>query len=134
MATITVEPIVLKNALLSIGLDNYEKHVSSVELVPAPNAQTFHGLGDNSNVISGKTTWTANISFAQDWKTADSLSKYLFNNQGEIKHMTFSPENGVGDAFEGDILIQPGSIGGAVDSIAVTSITLPVQGAITISA
>lgn len=132
MATITVEPIVLKNALLSIGLDNYEKHVSSVELVPAPNAQTFHGLGDNSNVIAGKTTWTANISFAQDWKTVDSLSKYLFNNQGQTKTMTFSPENGVGDAFAATVLIQPGSIGGAVDSIAVTTVTLPIQGAVTI--
>lgn len=134
MSTITVEPIVLKNALLSIGLDNYEKHVSSVELVPAPNAQTFHGLGNNSNVIAGKNAWTANISFAQDWKTVDSLSKYLFNNQGQIKTMVFSPENGDGDSFQATVLIQPGSIGGNVDSIAVSSVTLPVEGEVTIVA
>lgn len=132
MATIAVEPIVLKNALLSIGLDNYEKHVSSVELVPAPVSQMFDGLGGNSHVISGITKWTANITFAQDWTTVDSLSKYLFNNQGQTKAMMFAPQNGVGDAFLATVLIQPGSIGGAVDSVSVTTVSLPVEGAVTL--
>lgn len=132
MTQINVQPIVLKNALLSIGTDNYEKHVSSVELVPAPVSQTFDGLGDNSHIIAGKTKWMANITFAQDWVTTDSLSKYLFNNQGEEKTMTFAPEFGAGDAFNATVLIQPGSIGGAVDSIAVTTVSLPVIGAVTL--
>jgi len=132
MATIAVEPIVLKNSLFTVGTDDYQKATSTVELVPAPVSQNFDGLGDNHVVIPGKTKWTANISFAQDWSTPNSLSRYLFNHQGESVLVHFQPVDGVGDTFAATCLIQPGSIGGAVDSVAVTTVTMPISGPVTI--
>lgn len=128
MANINVEPIVLRNASIKVGADNYEKAINSIVLTPAPVSQSFDGLGDNHHVIAGKTKWTADLGYAQDWKTTNSLSRYLFNHQGDIVTMLFQPEAGEGDTFQADVLIQPGAVGGPVDTIAQTTVTLQIQG------
>lgn len=132
MTTIAVEPIVLKSSLFTVGTDDYQKATSTVEFVPSPVSQNFDGLGDNHVVIAGKTKWMANVSFAQDWSTPNSLSRYLFTHQGEVIDVLFQPVDGVGDTFAASVLIQPGSIGGKVDSIAETTVSMPVSGQVTI--
>lgn len=128
MASIAVTPIILKNVLLSFAADSYEKHVSSVEFVPSAATVTWKGLHPDSVFTDvSKATWSCNLTFAQDWETANSLSKYLFENEGETVAATFEPVAG-GAGFTATLLITPGSIGGSVDSIAVATVTLGVQG------
>jgi len=128
MAQIAVSPIILKNVLFQVDLDSYEKHVSSVEFVPSASTVTWKGLTPASVFTFGSTaTWQCNVSFAQDWETDDSLSLYLFENEGEEIDVVFEPVNG-GAGFSATLIVAPGSIGGAVDSVAVSTVTLGVKG------
>lgn len=128
MPTIAVKPRVFKNYLLKIGADNYEKHVSTVELVPTASLQTWKG-GTPDAVFTDSTnaTWVCNLGYAQDWETTNSLSAYLLNNEGASKAVEFSPL-GSGPKFTADIIITPGTIGGAIDAFGTASVALGVQG------
>lgn len=129
MAQIAVDPILLKDVLLSLGTDSYEKHVSQVEFVPTAQIVNWKGLNPAS-VFAFPTaaTWVCNLTFAQDWETTNSLSRYLLENAGEEVAATFEPVNG-GAGFTATLIIVPGSIGGQVDSVAVATVSLGVKGA-----
>jgi len=128
MAQIGVAPIILKDCLFQVETDSYEKHVSSVEFVPSSSTVVWKGLTPASVFSFGTSaTWVCNLSFAQDWETADSLSLYLFENEGEEIDVVFEPVNG-GAGFSATLIVAPGSIGGAVDSVAVSTVTLGVKG------
>ncbi len=128
MAAITVAPILLTDVLFQVETDSYEGHVSSVEFVPSASTVNWKGLTPTSVFSFGTTaTWTCNLTFAQDWATTNSLSRYLFDNEGEEIDVTFEPVNG-GAGFTATLVVTPGSIGGAVDSVAVSTVTLAVKG------
>lgn len=128
MPQIAVKPRVFKNYLLKIGADTYEKHVSTVELVPSASVQTWKG-GTPDAVFTDTTnaTWQCNLGYAQDWETPNSLSVYLLNNEGKTVEAEFSPL-GSGPKFTASIIITPGTIGGAIDAFGTASVTLGVNG------
>lgn len=132
MATITVTPIVLNDVVLTVGTDNYEAHVSKVQFDPSSSVVKWKGLTPSSQFNFGTTAdWTVSLEFAQDWVTTNSLSKYLFDNEGTSKVVTFKPKKpptGTAPTWTATVIITPGAIGGAVDSVAVASVTLGVQG------
>lgn len=124
MAAIEVTPITLKNVLLKLGASaEYQKHVSSVEFVPSSSSVVWKGLANNTHTSVSTASWVCNLSFAQDWETEDSLSLFLFENEGETVAAIFEPVAG-GAGFTANLVITPGSIGGAVDSTAVATVTL----------
>lgn len=128
MAQINVNPIVLKDVLFQVETDSYEKHVSSVEFVPSASVVNWKGLSPAAVFTDSTTaTWTCNVAFAQDWATTNSLSRYLFDNEGDEIDVTFEPVNG-GAGFTATLIVTPGSIGGSVDSVAVSTVTFAVKG------
>jgi hypothetical protein len=128
MATIAINPLYMRDVVLTIGTDDYQKHVSGVTFTPAPKSAQWTGLADNTHSAVGTPTWTCELTYAQDWDTANSLSAYLFANQGETKAVVFEPVNG-GQGFSANVIIQAGAIGGQVDTFASTSVSLPLDGA-----
>lgn len=132
MPTIAVKPFQLSDCLLTVESDNYEAHVSTVEFVPSSTSAQFKGLTPAAVfTFAGSPTWLCNLTFAQDWATPDSLSRYLFENVGEEIDVTFEPIKG-GPAITAKLIAQPGSIGGAVDAVAVSTVALGVVGAPTL--
>ena len=128
MAQIAVDPILLKDVLLSLGTDSYEKHVSAVEFVPTAQIVNWKGLNPTSKFsFPTDATWVCNLTYAQDWETLNSLSRYLLENAGEEVAATFEPVNG-GAGFTATLIIVPGAIGGPVDSVAVATVSLGVKG------
>jgi hypothetical protein len=128
MATIAVQPIVLTDVLLTVGTDTYEAHVSGVTFTPTSPTVTWKGLTPTSvHTFGGTATWTVTLNYAQDWETANSLSIYLMENEGETVSMTFEPKSG-GASFTANVILTPGGIGGDVDTVAVSSVTLGVSG------
>lgn len=132
MASPVVVPIVLNDIVFTVGADNYEAHVSRVEFVPTSSIVNWKGMTPTSVFSFGTAaTYVCNIDYAQDWATTNSLSKYLFDNEGTSKVVTFKPKKpstGTAPTWTATLIIQPGSIGGAVDSVAVASVSLGVQG------
>jgi hypothetical protein len=128
MTTVPIVPLVLKNVLMSIGADNYEKALDQVTFTPSASSIEWTGLALNPVVDTSTATWTATLEYAQDWDTTTSLSRYLFNNEGVTAAASFSPRNGSGPAFTTSLVITPGAIGGGVNAFAVTSVTLGCTG------
>ena len=128
MAQIGITPIVLKDVLFQVASDTYEKHVSQVEFIPTAQTVNWKGLTPSSVFTDISTaTWVCALSFAQDWATADSLSRYLFENEGAAIEVTFRPKV-AGPGFTATLIVTPGSIGGRVDAVAVATVNLGVRG------
>lgn len=130
MAPVTtpdVNPLVLKDVLLQFGSDetgkDFRKHVDQVTFTPSSSQATWTGLGNNTHSDVSTATWTVVLNYVQDWSTADSLSRYLFENEGAEVPVTFTPKNG-GPSFEATVIVTPGAIGGQVNAFATTSVTL----------
>lgn len=132
MAVIDVQPIVLRDCKLTITASatayEFEKHVSQVEFTPTSSVQTWKGLSPAAVFSAGTSaTWTATLAYAQDWETTNSLSKFLYEHEGESLECLFEPKSG-GAGWEATLIITPGAIGGTVDAFAVATVTLGVDG------
>jgi hypothetical protein len=128
MALITAAPFPLTDATLKVAANNYETSVSSVEFVPTVPSFSWKGMTPTA-VFSfpGSASWVCNVSAIQDWETVDSLSSYLLDHAGETVEMDFYPQNG-GQGFRATVTLVPGSIGGAIDTVPIISVSLQVQG------
>ncbi|WP_157001433.1 hypothetical protein [Agromyces laixinhei] len=125
MAQIAVNPLVLKDVVLSFGADSYEKHVSGVTFTPSSSTITWQGLTPDAKFTDVTAAdWACQLDYVQDWDTADSLSQYLYENEGTEVAATFKPRSGSGPSFTAELVITPGAIGGVVNSYATTSVTL----------
>ena len=130
---VAVAPLFMKDCLFRVGPEasgfDFEAHLSGVVFTPATSMQSWKGLTPESVHTDGSApTWTADLSYVQDWETANSLSNYLFAHQGETVPVKFEPKKG-GKPIYAKIVIQPGAIGGQVDSFAATTVSLGVSGA-----
>jgi hypothetical protein len=125
MAQIAVNPLVLKDVVLEIGTDTYEKHVSSVTFTPSAETISWQGLNPAAKFTDvAAAEWTCVLEYVQDWETTNSLSRYLFENEGETVAAEFKPRSGSGPSFTANLTITPGAIGGTVNAYATTSVTL----------
>lgn len=133
MSQIAVKPHVLKDIVLRIEEDDYEAHVSSALLSPSTDVPVLKWQGMTpaasfSEAGSVTTDWSFSINAAQDWETADSLTRYLFDNAGQVKPITLTPQRGKGTSFAFNATIVPSQIGGDVNTVAVSPVTMPVDG------
>lgn len=129
MSTIAIQPLVLKDLIMQIGADNFEKAISNATFTPTAATVTWQGgTPDASFTDTGRATWVCALTFAQDWDSVGSLSAYLFNNEGAIVPATFRPRNGRGASFSATLVITPGAIGGAVNVVSEATVSLGVQG------
>jgi hypothetical protein len=119
-----VDPIFLKNYELVIEALDYRKHVDSVALVPQTSTVTWRGGGNNTHSDTAVQGWQAQIGYMQDWKSANSFSRFLWEHQGETVQAVFNPTAGEGTSWSVDLTIVPGQIGGAVGAAANTTVTL----------
>lgn len=135
MAVVDLAPFVLKDVIFKLtpaapGVESeFQKHVSQVEFVPSPSVVTWKGLSPSAvYTFPTQATWQCNVSYAQDWNGTESLSRFLFDHEGETIPCVFEPVNGSGTSWAADIVIVPGSIGGTVDAVGVGTVALGVQG------
>lgn len=141
MAVIPVNPFVLRDVDLYVVLDpdgtaeitesttpDFAAHTSSVQFAPSSSSQTWNGLKlDAAFTEPGVETWAATLDVAQDWKTPNSLSRFLFENAGKRAKTRFVPQDG-GPSFDASVTLASGAIGGAVNAFATSSVTLGVNG------
>ena len=131
MATIAVNPLYLKDTLFAVAADNYEAAVSSVTFTPTSSTATWQGLTPTASFTFATTaTWVATLEYAQDWGTTNSLSQYLYANEGKEVVVKFTPAKGATTAptFTATVIVTPGAVGGAVNAVATATVTLAVKG------
>lgn len=123
MAVVAVKPFVLRDVDLLIGTDNYEAHVSQCEYVPTTPQLSWTGLANNTVSASGTATWVLTLSGAQDWETANSLSQYLHEHEGETVTVSLTPADGSG-VFTSDVTIAAANIGGSAAAFSVFTVSM----------
>jgi hypothetical protein len=132
MAVIAVVPTILNDVSLTIGTDNYEAHVSKVTFTPNSELVKWKSLTPTGTYTFPVTAdWQVEMEYAQDWVTANSLSKYLMDNEGTQKVMVFKPKKpptGTAPLWTVTVFISPGAIGGEVDAVATATVTLGAVG------
>lgn len=122
-------PLFIKTASIKIGTVEMGELVSNVVLTPTTPTLTFKGVSGKTFQSTGSESWVLQFDYAQDWESADSLALKLFNDAGTNVTVTITPEAGTGNpSFTVEATLQAGAVGGAVDSAATASVTLPVTG------
>lgn len=135
MTKIAVQPLYMRDSIVRFVLDratnkaaDFEAAVSSATFTPSTTVATVKGLTPSSvHSAASAPTWTLDLAFYQDWENPESLANFLFDHQGETIPTLVEPISG-GVGFGADVLIVPGSIGGAVDTHGSSTVSLGVQG------
>lgn len=129
MTNIQVNPLVLKDMLMQLGDDNYETAISSAVFTPtAPTVSWQGGTPESSFTDVGAATWVGALTYAQDWDTPGSLSRTLYEKEGQTLPASFRPKKGVGASFTVPLIITPGSIGGTVNTFNESTVNLGCKG------
>lgn len=128
MPDVLLQPLMLKNVLMTIGSDNHQAALDAVTFTPSADSQTWTGLAGNSVTDQSTATWVAALSYMQDWDTVNSLSRYLFANEGNTVAAVFRPRSGSGPSFAANLVVTPGAIGGQVNAWATTTVNLGCSG------
>jgi hypothetical protein len=129
MTKLAVAPFTMKDVLMTVDVDDYARHVSEVTFTPTTKQDdiVWQGLSPDATFTdssSPETTWAVTWSYAQDWETPNSLSRYLADNAGQVKPVVFEPKRGEGKSFASDVTLAAGPVGGKVKTVAEGTVTL----------
>jgi len=138
MAVVEVRPFIMRNAIVTFGSpgDDFAKAVSSAVLTPSTGSSEFKGLKPSAVFTFPQATlYALDLSYAQDWSSENSLSRYLWDHKGEQVPFTVNPDDQTGvtpavgsTSWSGTVALTSGGIGGDVDSVATTTVSLGVIG------
>lgn len=131
----TVKPAlaVLKDSTINIKIgaavaDDFAPAISTCVIQPTTSSATFQGVGTDASFVDQSTaTWAAQLTFAQDWDSVKSLSRYLLDNEGKQAVIEFRPRD-KSAGFSVTATLAPGAIGGTVNGFPTSSVTLGVIG------
>jgi hypothetical protein len=128
MAAVAAVPIILNNVTVQIGDDTYEAACRTVRFVPTTAVVKWKGLTPSATfAFAGTPEWDVTVTFAQDIASAASLTKALHTGVGTKPVLVFEPVAG-GPTVTATIVLIPGDIGGDIDTVPESSVTMPVQG------
>ena len=124
---------VLKDATINIKIgaavaDDFAPAVSNILITPTTSAATFQGVGIDASFTDQSTaTWAVQLTYAQDWDSTKSLSRYLLDNEGKQAVFEFRPRD-KSAGFSVTATITPGAIGGAVNGFPTSTSNMGVIG------
>lgn len=128
MATPVPNPLIIKNASVKIGTVEYAELISNVTVTPTTPTIEFKGVAGKTFQTTGTESWVLQFDYAQDWTSAGSLALALFNGAGTSATVVITPNGSTGPKITVEATLQAGAFGGAVDTVAVASASLPVTG------
>lgn len=135
MPEITVRPFIMRNAIIQLGTDDFAAAVSTAAITPAGGTADFKGLKPEAVfTFPQASTYVLEMTYAQDWNSATSLSRYLWEHKGETVPFTLNPDDTSADttvgstSWSGTVAIVPGAVGGDVDAVATATVSLGIVG------
>lgn len=118
------QPIIMGNATLTLGASDYAGQVSGAVFTPSTSTVTFTAINGATHSLNTPTTWVLDLTLAQDWEDATSLSNYLLEHEGDVVTAVLEPVDG-GTSFTASVTIVPGAIGAAdTTSVVGSSVSL----------
>lgn len=136
------EPIVLKNADLILGDEatgtDFAVQLTSVTLtadVATERIKTIKPEGRFASVDDPEWTLELGYVYGRDNTTAPVatvIADYLLDNNGEQVPFTFRPISGGPPVYTGQCRLVAGSIGGDQGAFSTQTVSLPVDGQVTV--
>lgn len=100
--------------------------IADFQVKPRPNMTPGPGTYGAPPVnVPGLSSWDLVITYLQDWGTTDSLSEYLFTNDGVLKFFRIDPVNAGVKGMEGPCFIVAGLYAGKAGDNWVDTATFP---------
>jgi hypothetical protein len=136
MTVIDARPFIMRNSIISFATDDFAKAVSTATITPSNGITAWPALKTGAvYTFPQATTWTLELTYAQDWSAETSLSRYLFDHKGQTVDFVLNADDttgmtpGVGSTtWTGTAAIAPGAVGGDVDSVATATVSLGILG------
>lgn len=131
-----VKPFTLRDVIMELTTPggttqfDFAKALDEVRFSPSQQMLSWAGLTPDA-VFSeaGPETWTAVLVYAQDWETTNSLSRFLFDHAGKVAAARFVPRrSGASTAWNANLVLVAGDVGGKGGAFATSSVTCGVQG------
>jgi hypothetical protein len=95
-------------------------------VIPKPNMSTAAGTyGAPPSDVPGLSSYGLVIAYFQDWGITDSLSEYLFTNDGVLKFFRIDPANAGIKGMEGQVYIVAGKYAGLAGGNWIDTATMP---------
>jgi hypothetical protein len=117
----------------SITVDGDEHFgVTSCMLVPSTPVEQTVDIGGRVQAAVGVPTYLLNIEAHQDNKTTGALARQSMIWHGQLKTVVYVPQDG-GDTLEVDVIWMSASRGGPSQARHTISLSLPVDGAPTVT-
>lgn len=125
-------PFMLGASALTIDGDAYAGEISAATFTPSSSIVNWTAINGTTWGFTSPSTWVLDLTYAQDWAEADSLSRYLHTAEGSSVVAVFTPKAG-GPTVTATVSIAPGAIGGDTTAVAEGTVQLgstkPVLGA-----
>jgi hypothetical protein len=126
----TVQPhnaIVLEDVLLKLGTKEFTTACDSIILVPTTTKLRWKPVNGKKKTIVAKPDWALTLNLGQDFDTT-GLTHELIEGHGTTVAFELTPAAGETAKVTGSVTLEAVQIGGASETIAVSSVTLDVEG------
>lgn len=127
----TVQPhnsVVLEDVMLTLGTKEFTTACDSVLLVPTTTKLRWKPVNGKKKTIVAKPDWALTLNVGQDFDTT-GLTHELIEGHGTTVPFILQPL-GAGELakIEGSVTLEAVQIGGPSETIAVSAVTLDVEG------
>jgi hypothetical protein len=110
--------------VLTLDAGTYEGQISGAVFTPSASITNWTAINSDTYAFTSPATWVLDLTLAQDWQDAASLSLYLHEHEGDVVPAVFTPIDG-GPTVTANVSITPGAIGsGDVTSVASSTVSL----------
>jgi len=120
--------LVIEDVALTLGTKEFSTACDSITLVPTTAKLRWKPVNGNKRTIVAKPDWALTLNLGQDFDTA-GLTHELIEGHGTTVPFTLKPL-GASDTAEitGSVTLEAVQVGGGAETIAVSSVTLDVDG------
>lgn len=126
MAQIALAARPQKDIRVTVGADNYEKHVSDISWPPNQSAQSWHGgTPDAIAVDVNEGDQVCNITFVQAWDDPLSFCRFCFEHAGDTVTIKYKPHGDDDFEVQAQVTIIRPQVGGKVNQFNESTIAMP---------
>jgi hypothetical protein len=120
--------LVIEDVALTLGTKEFSTACDSVALVPTTGKLRWKPVNGKNKTVVAKPDWALTLNLGQDFDTA-GLTHELIEGHGTTVPFILKPL-GASDAAEitGNVTLEAVQVGGGSATIAVSSVTLDVEG------
>jgi hypothetical protein len=103
--------------------------VTNMAITPVANTSTRPGTYCSPPTqVPGKSSWTMDFAYLQDWTSETGLSNFLLDNDGQRVEFSFVPDIDGAPTVTGFVYVTAGAYGGAPAETWVASGTWAIDG------